>query len=233
MFQLQPLTQALGLFAFLTRTAALKNGYAELQEMVNGERPIRLNQGWAWEAGPEDFIDYEAADFQPTATVIRRAAATACQSDMPLGLGPTPTADTPAAFLANTVYSTNAQNLGVTNSTFVVITINTQGSIQPTVYDPKPINYLGWMNMPTYTPYTCAMLCTALGGQVSSTNGTSCHSYNIYYLRSPTVAPSLGSGSSCPNPPSMCVLVPFHLATFILKSLIAPTTQCLKHNVHF
>lgn len=57
--------------------------------------------------------------------------------------------------------------------------------------------------MPSYIPYNCANLCTAWG----FSNPTNCTSYNIYYLRSPTVAPSTGSDTSCPNPPSMTHIV--------------------------
>ncbi|KAJ4405903.1 hypothetical protein N0V82_010234 [Gnomoniopsis sp. IMI 355080] len=146
-------------------------GDLQAQAMMDGSQTVKLNQGWPWEGG----YNVEAA----------------CATDLPAGAGPVTSPDTAAAFQANTVYSTNANTYGVTNSTYTVVTINSNGSVFPTTSDPKPIGYLGWMNMPSYTPYSCAQLCTSMT--------PTCNSYNIYYLRSPTVAP----GAACPTPASM------------------------------
>lgn len=147
--------------------------------MLSGSQPVELNPGWPWEGGYEQFFDYGANTAD-------------CVADMPTGLGPTTSPDTAAAFLNNTVYSTNAKNLGVTNSTYNVVTINTQGSVIPTARDPEPIGYQGWINMPSYVPYDCSLLCNKIGPG-------NCSSYNIYYLRSPTEAPA----AACPQPSSM------------------------------
>lgn len=143
--------------------------------MIDGSKEIKLNQGWPWEGGYFDDFNVQAN----------------CSTDMPSGLGPVTSPDTAAAFSANTVYSSNATTYGVTNSTYTVVTINTNGSVIPLPTDPKPIGYLGWMNMPSYTPYTCGQLCSNMT--------PTCNSYNIYYLRSPTVAPA----AACPTPASM------------------------------
>lgn len=205
---LRSLTQAIGLLAVLAPATAYPQSYRDdviLQEMLS--QPMTLRQGWPWEASAEEFTNFEDfGDFEdmPSKTMARRQ--TACTSDMPKGAGPTVSPDTAAAFLSNTVFQSTSFNLGVTNDTYVVITLNNSAAIQPTVYDPAPIGYLGWMNMPSYVPYNCAQLCTGMTANGTYvTNGTLCHSYNIYYLRSPTVAPS--NDTSCPNPSSMTNIV--------------------------
>lgn len=144
--------------------------------MIDGSQEVTLNQGYPWEGGYEDIF----------------AGRADCVADVPQGLGPATSPDTAAAFTANTVYSGNANTFGVTNSTYSVVTINTLGSVIPTARDPNPIGYLGWMNMPSYNPYNCSLICNNIGSG-------SCKSYNIYYLRSPVVAP----GAACPTPASM------------------------------
>lgn len=160
--------------------------------MISGEQYVVLNQGNPWEGGYQDFIDH-GTDRNDV------AAQTDCFQDIPTGLGPATFPDTAAAFSSNTVYSANAKLYGTTNSSYSVVIVNTNGSIVPDTRDTEPIGYLGWLNMPRYNPYDCSLLCSKL----NNTQTSGCDSYNIYYLRSPVIAP----GIFCPAPASMTNII--------------------------
>jgi hypothetical protein len=51
---------------------------------------------------------------------------------------------------------------------------------------------MGWLNLANYDVTGCGTYCNNTAG---------CLSFDIFYQRSPTLAPSFNS--SCPNPPSM------------------------------
>lgn len=187
MVQIPSLTQALSLAALLPTLAAAspaRRGLDELQSMIDGTSDVVLNPGYPWEGGYEHlFVDYYNSQAD-------------CVADMPKGLGPTVSPDTPAAFTGNTVFANNARTFGVSNSTYTVVAFNTLGAaIANSTLDPSPIGYMGWLNMPSYTPYACSQICNNLVTKA----GAACNSYNIYYLRSPTVAPA----ASCASPASM------------------------------
>lgn len=156
--------------------------------MFARDTSVELNSGWPWDATYEDAFGQS----QSSSTL---GANVACQSDTPLGAGPVPSPDTAAAFSAYAPFSANAIANGVNGTTYTVVTVNSNGAAIPTSSDSTPINYLGWVNMASYSASSCAAVCAAYG------TGSTCQSFNTYYLRSPTVAPSFDS--SCPNPSSM------------------------------
>ncbi|KAF1821861.1 uncharacterized protein K489DRAFT_321376, partial [Dissoconium aciculare CBS 342.82] len=115
---------------------------------------------------------------------IVKKAVTTCTS-LPVGYGPTPTPDTPSAFLAlpdfgkaalaaktPSGYFQSFQNLNASNNAY---------------------GYLGYTTLTTYDVNKCAAKCTALTG---------CASFNVYWERSPSVEP----GNDCPNPPSTTLI---------------------------
>lgn len=55
---------------------------------------------------------------------------------------------------------------------------------------------MGWLNLADYDAVACATYCNATAG---------CRSIDIFFQRSPTVAPS--HNGSCPNPPSMTSVI--------------------------
>lgn len=192
MIQLPSFTQALGLLATaplaFAQSATSPHGVMKSQDMFATDTSIELKTGWPWDATSDDAFGH----FPSSSTL---GANVACQSDTPLGAGPVPSPDTATAFSAYGPFSGNATANGVNGTTYTVVTVNSNGATIPTSSDTTPINYLGWVNMASYSASSCASLCAAYG------TGSTCRSFNTYYLRSPTVAPSFNS--SCPNPPSM------------------------------
>lgn len=192
MMQPTSFTQALGLLATaplaFAQPATSSHEVVESQDMFARDSSIELRPGWPWDATHEDAF----SQLQSSSTL---GANVACQSDTPLGAGPVPSPDTAAAFSAYTPFSGNATANGVNGTAYTVVTVNSNGAAIPTSSDTTPIQYLGWVNMASYSASSCASLCAAYG------TGSTCQSFNIYYLRSPTVAPSFDS--SCPNPSSM------------------------------
>ncbi|KUI54577.1 hypothetical protein VP1G_01878 [Cytospora mali] len=110
----------------------------------------------------------------------------ACTSDMPMGLGPSIVPDTASAFLAYGPFATNAA------ASTSVTGYNLVASNQQAFAETSPVTSLGWLNMASYNASTCGTYCTNTAG---------CQSFDIFYQRSPTVAPSFNT--SCPNPSSM------------------------------
>lgn len=199
MIQLPSFTQAVGLLATaplaFAQPVTSSHGVMESRDMFARDTSIELRSGWPWDATYEDAF----GQFQSSSTL---GAKVACQSDTPLGAGPVPSPDTAAAFSTYAPFSGNATANGVNGTTYTVVTVNSNGAAIPTSTDTTPINYLGWVNMASYSASSCAALCAAYG------TGSTCQSFNTYYLRSPTVAPSFDS--SCPNPSSMYDLFPCH-----------------------
>lgn len=194
MMQLSSLAQALGLLAIAPftsgRPATLSHSTVDPHGALARDFPTELRPGWPWDTANKDLIDSGSLESPSTL-----AANASCQQDLPLGAGPVPLPDTAATFSAYTPFSASAIANGVDGSSYKVVTVNSNGAAIPTSSDTTPINYLGWVNMASYSADSCAALCTAYG------TGSTCHSFNIYYLRSPTVAPSFDS--SCPDPSSM------------------------------
>ena len=94
--------------------------------------------------------------------------------------------DTAAAFLAYSYFSSNA-SAATTVSGYTIAATNQNAWAETTT-----TTNMGWLNMPTYDVSACGTYCT---------NTLGCLAFDIFYQRSPTVAPSFNS--SCPNPPSM------------------------------
>lgn len=192
--QLSSLAQAISLLAIAPftsgRPATSSHSIVDPHEALARDMSVELRPGWPWDAAKEDLVDFGSLDSSSTL-----AASVACQSDMPLGAGAVPSPDTAEAFSAYAPFSSTATANGVNGSSYTVVTVNSNGAAIPTSSDTTPINYLGWVNMASYSASSCAALCAAYG------TGSTCHSFNTYYLRSPTVAPSFDS--SCPDPSSM------------------------------
>ncbi|KAL1864727.1 hypothetical protein Daus18300_007529 [Diaporthe australafricana] len=118
-----------------------------------------------------------------------------CATETPAGMGPTVSPDTAAMFAASQGFKNSATTYGVSNASFVVSVIDDDDA-----FEYSGNTFLGWMNFATYNPYPCQQACNALNA-----TGTKCNTYNLYFLRSPTLTPS--TDSSCPNPTSMTTIV--------------------------
>ncbi|ROV98079.1 hypothetical protein VMCG_07016 [Cytospora schulzeri] len=113
-------------------------------------------------------------------------APNACTSDMPGGLGPTVVPDTPAAFLNFGGFANDA--ISTTNlAGYANVAYNQNAWAERTT-----TTSMGWLNLADYDVTACGTYCNNTAG---------CLSFDIFFQRSPTVAPSFNS--SCPNPPSM------------------------------
>ncbi|ROW16603.1 hypothetical protein VPNG_01446 [Cytospora leucostoma] len=113
-----------------------------------------------------------------------------CAAETPVGLGPTVSPDTPAAFLAYSPFAANA--IATTNiAGFTIEAINYQARAERT-----NVTTMGWLNLPNYDVTACSGYCT---------NTLGCLSFDVFYQRSPTIVPSYNT--SCPDPPSMTSVI--------------------------
>lgn len=175
------LAQALGLAAILPFAASSPETlHQHVQAMIDGTEDIILNPGYPWDGGYENLKPDPYAD---------------CVADMPKGQGPTVFPDTPTAFTSNPFFSSEAVNNGYSTITYSVVGVDYKAATIDTPKDTYPIGYMGWLNMASYNPDSCSQICN----KIVTKAGDDCSSYNIYFLRSPTVAPA----AACPSPSSM------------------------------
>lgn len=128
----------------------------------------------------------QAVSTDPIAAKKKRqvdAATCSGGTPQPTGSAPTSTPDTPDAFASNPYYSQQATSAGTPRG--YTLTFSDLNAAESTYY------YLGFQNIATYNPGTCAAACNGMA---------TCSSFNIYFERDPTVDP--GSGTRCDNPPS-------------------------------
>lgn len=113
---LQSFVRALGLLGAMPLGTAAPAGSVDpfdADAMLQGKQPIRLRQGWPWEASSDEF-----SDFAGTST-----ASAPCSAESPVGMGPiVSNPDTAQAFLNNGTFQQTSFNLGVTNNTYDVVT---------------------------------------------------------------------------------------------------------------
>ncbi|KAI4717846.1 hypothetical protein E4T48_05951 [Aureobasidium sp. EXF-10727] len=116
-----------------------------------------------------------------TPSIVKRAA---CGPE-PSGYGPVTTnpKDDAASFLANPVYA-NAANAATVPDGYVQTFKNLNASS-------SAYGYLGFTNLQSYSPQTCATKCNAIKG---------CMGINIYFERDPKITPDK---TVCPNPASL------------------------------
>ncbi|KAH8755750.1 hypothetical protein F5883DRAFT_649844 [Diaporthe sp. PMI_573] len=101
-------------------------------------------------------------------------------------------ADSAAVFLAYPPYGAAAVVASTTPVTgYLLVTAN-----QTAIAQKATVSMMNWINMASYDVQGCANQCT---------NTLGCKSFDLYFQRSPTVAPSFDN--SCPNPPSQCHIV--------------------------
>ncbi|PSR81737.1 hypothetical protein BD289DRAFT_32699 [Coniella lustricola] len=120
------------------------------------------------------------------------ARTAACDADMPQGYGPRvtePFSDDAQGFLNFPLF---AELAGA--STAVAGYKLAAKNKETTVGKKAVIHSLGQNNIDTYNPQICATQCDNLPG---------CVAFNIYFQRSPRVAPSSTSNGACPSPEPM------------------------------
>lgn len=92
-----------------------------------------------------------------------------CATETPTGLGQAiNNPDTPAAFSEYQPFKTTATTLGVSNSSFLIQSVNSSSS-----FEYSGNTFLGWINQAMYNPYNCRLACNALNA-----TGIRCNSYN-------------------------------------------------------
>ncbi|KAK7748727.1 hypothetical protein SLS53_000750 [Cytospora paraplurivora] len=113
-----------------------------------------------------------------------------CATETPVGLGPAVSPDTPAAFLANSVFSADAiATTTIAGYTIVAVDYHARA-------ERANVTTMGWLNLPDYDVTSCSGYCT---------NTLGCLAFDVFYQRSPTIVPSYNT--SCPDPPSMTSVI--------------------------
>lgn len=108
-----------------------------------------------------------------------------CATETPTGMGPMVSPDTASAFTAYQSFKNSATTYGVSNSSFLISVV---GDLDAFEYSGN--TFLGWMNMPTYDPYSCQQACNALNA-----TGTKCNTYNTCkFLKFPSTLTRPASG---------------------------------------
>ncbi|KAF2752868.1 hypothetical protein EJ05DRAFT_235574 [Pseudovirgaria hyperparasitica] len=103
----------------------------------------------------------------------------------PLGAGPVPSPDTASAFLSWTSLS-NAASAAIAPAGYVVDSTNQASTLNGT-------GFLGTTELAAYRPKLCALSCD---------NTPRCGAFELYFERSPILAPGL----SCKDPPSSTLI---------------------------
>ncbi|KAH9835104.1 putative carbohydrate-binding -like protein [Teratosphaeria destructans] len=125
-----------------------------------------------------------AASLTPNTTTTPTPSTSASDSCVaePTGYGPLPTPNTAAAFPAFPAFA-SAANTAPTPPLYWQTYANLNGSQLAT----PSTTYLGYHEIPSYDPATCAALCDATAG---------CVGVNLYFERDPRVVPA----AACPDP---------------------------------
>lgn len=91
-----------------------------------------------------------------------------CATETPTGFGPTVSPDNATTFSAFPSFKSNATTFGVSNSSFLISVVNDNDA-----FEYSGNTYLGWINQPMYSPYSCQQACNALNA-----TGVKCNTYN-------------------------------------------------------